>query len=65
MPPNQRQIIEQVKFTYSSLGKGFKKQKKEKRLRSKEKKKKNIEHQGEKSQTQIKNQFVLSIQKIF
>ena len=28
LPPNQRQIIEQVKFTYSSLEKAFKKQKK-------------------------------------
>ena len=28
LPSNQRQIIEQVKFTYSSLGKAFKRQKK-------------------------------------
>ena len=27
LPSNQRQIIEQVKFTYSSLGKAFKRQK--------------------------------------
>ena len=28
LPSNQRQIIEQVKFTYSPLGKAFKKQRK-------------------------------------
>ena len=26
LPPNQREIIEQAKFTYSSLGKAFEKQ---------------------------------------
>ena len=35
-PSNQRQIIEQAKFSYSPLGKGFEKQTK------------TIEHQGEK-----------------
>ena len=28
MPSNQKQVIEQAKFTYSRLGKAFKKQKK-------------------------------------
>ena len=36
LPSNQRQIIEQAKFTYSALGKAFKN--KRKRLKSKEEK---------------------------
>ena len=35
LPSNQRQRIEQAKFTYSSLGKAFEKQKNDSRARKK------------------------------
>ena len=35
LPSNQRQRIEQAKFTYSSLGKAFEKQKNDSRARTK------------------------------
>ena len=38
MPSNQSGITEQAKFTYSRLGKAFKKKKKKKQLKNKEKK---------------------------
>ena len=44
LPSNQKQMIEQAKFTYSSLGKAF------------EKLVKTIEDQGEKQMKAIKNQ---------
>ena len=44
MPSNQRQIIEQAKFTYSPLGKAFEKQTK----KIKEKTLKNVKDQGKK-----------------
>ena len=34
LPSNQRQTIEQAKFTYSPLGKAFEKQKQKKRFKS-------------------------------
>ena len=37
LPSNQKQIIEQAKFTYSLLRKAFKKQKKKQQLKIKEK----------------------------
>ena len=43
LPPNQQQIIEQAKFTYSPLGKAFEKQIK------------TIENQGEKQIDALKN----------
>ena len=39
LPPNQRQLIEQAKFTYSPLGKAFEKQIKTTELKIKEKNK--------------------------
>ena len=44
LPPNQEQILEQAKFTYSPLGKAFEKQTK------------TIEVQGEKQTKAIQNQ---------
>ena len=53
MPPNQQQIIEQAKFTYSPLGKAFEKQPK------------TIEDQGEKQIKIIRNKyFNKSIEKV-
>ena len=44
LPPDQRRVIEQAKFTYSSLGKVFEKQTKSIEIqREKKKKKKTIE----------------------
>ena len=43
MPSNQRQIIEQAKFTYSPVGKAF------------EKETKTIEHRGQKQTDALRN----------
>ena len=40
LPPGQRRVIEQAKFTYSRLRKAFEKQNKKQQLKIKEKKKK-------------------------
>ena len=37
LPSNQKQIIEQAKFTYSPLGKAFEKQKKQLKIKEKNK----------------------------
>ena len=37
LPSNQRQIIEQAKFTYSPLGEAFEKQKKQLKIKEKNK----------------------------